>query len=78
MSEKEQALKAAYNAYIDALVDFMGEIKPTNDPQNPNDNAAVKYLLDSRAFIRPVQEYNLSCMKVLAFDTAALLSRKVQ
>jgi len=47
MSEKEQTLKAAYNAYVDALVDFCAEIAPVYSVQcAPGPNPAVQYLLD--------------------------------
>lgn len=75
MSEKEQALKVAFNTYIDALVAYMEEIKPACII--PSQNTAAQYLLDKNNNY-PYFPDTLAVTHVYSFSTQRLLDRKIQ
>ncbi|KXG75594.1 hypothetical protein [Thermotalea metallivorans] len=67
MSEKELALKTAYNQYIDCLVDYLNEVKATSAENN-----SLEYILDRHEGDYVTRSYYLA----RACDGAALLERK--
>ena len=74
MSEKEAALKEAYNNYVDCLINYLDEIRDTTAENN-----ARSYLLDSHADIHASPGPTKSTLLVRGNDVYArglLLKRK--
>jgi len=73
MDELENALKEAYNNYIDALVAYLGDIKQNSTNLEGAFDNATKYILDNHISVG----FRDSLEIVRAGSTDKLLAKKV-